>query len=60
MKKNNQLESKKQTKITRKEAIKKTGKYAALTAATFLILSPKESQAGSPPAPGDGFRSPAR
>ena len=36
-------------KITRKEALKKGGKYAALTAASMLIiLSPKESQAQSP------------
>jgi len=41
--------------ITRKEALKKAGKYAALTAATMLIiLSPKESQAQSPPTPGWG------
>ena len=39
--------------ITRKEAIKKAGKYAAVTAAAMLILSPKESQATSPaPTPG--------
>ncbi len=43
-------------KITRKEAIKKMGKYAALTAAgTFLILNPKKAQAMSPAPPGDGF-----
>ncbi len=40
-------------KITRREAIEKTGKYAALTAAaTFLILNPKKSQADSPANPG--------
>ena len=34
--------------ITRKEAIKKMGKYAAITAAgTFLILNPKKAQAVS-------------
>ena len=34
--------------ITRKDAIKKMGKYAALTAAgTFLVLNPKKAQAGS-------------
>nr|WP_321354170.1 hypothetical protein [uncultured Draconibacterium sp.] len=40
--------------ITRKEAIKKAGKYAAVTAASMLtILSPKESQAqSSTPSPG--------
>ena len=44
--------------ITRKEAIKRMGKYAALTAAgTFLILNPKQAQAQSSPSdPGDGFR----
>ena len=37
-------------KITRKQAIKKMGKYAALTAAgTFLILNPKTAQAQSGP-----------
>jgi hypothetical protein len=44
-------------KITRKEALKKMGKYAALTATgTFLILNPKKAQAQSPEPPGDGFR----
>jgi len=40
--------------ISRKEAIKKMGKYAALTAmGTFMILSPKKAQAASaPPSPG--------
>jgi len=34
--------------ITRKEALKKASKYAAVTAASmFIILSPKESQAES-------------
>jgi hypothetical protein len=39
--------------ITRKDAIKKMGKYAALTAVgTFMILNPKKAQAQSvPPAP---------
>ena len=43
--------------ITRKQAIKKLGRYAGLTAlGTFMILSPKKAQAQSPnpPAPG-GF-----
>ena len=42
--------------ITRKDAIKKMGKYAALTAVgTFMILNPKEAQAMSaPPDPGWG------
>jgi hypothetical protein len=40
-------------KITRKDAIKKMGKYAALTAVgTFVILNPQQSQAQSPPDPG--------
>ncbi|WP_339754420.1 hypothetical protein [uncultured Winogradskyella sp.] len=40
-------------KITRKDAIKKMGKYAALTAAgTFLILNPLKAQSASPPDPG--------
>ena len=40
--------------VTRKDAIKKMGKYAALTAvATFMILNPKKAQAQStPPNPG--------
>ena len=34
--------------ITRKDAIKKMGKYAALTAmGTFMILNPKKAQAQS-------------
>lgn len=42
-----------QDQITRKEAIKKMGKYAALTAiGTFIILNPKQAQASSPPDPG--------
>jgi hypothetical protein len=42
--------------ITRKDAIKKMGKYAALTAVgTFMILNPKKAQAQSaPPGPGWG------
>ena len=40
--------------ITRQDAIKKMGKYAALTAVgTFMILNPKKAQAQStPPNPG--------
>jgi hypothetical protein len=40
--------------ISRKEAVKKMGKYATLTAlGTFIILSPKKAQAQStPPSPG--------
>jgi len=41
-----------QNKITRKEAMKKMGKYAALTAVgTFVILNPKQAHASSPPDP---------
>jgi len=41
-------------KITRKEALKKMGKYAALTTAgTFLILNPKTAHAQSPQDPGE-------
>mgnify|MGYP001458018654 CR=1 FL=1 len=41
-------------KITRKDAIKKMGKYAALTAVgTFVILNPlKAQQSSEPPSPG--------
>ena len=40
----------KKTGITRKQAIKKMGKYAALTAiGTFTILNPMKAQAVSPP-----------
>lgn len=42
-----------QDSITRKDALKKMGKYAALTAlGTFIILNPKKAQASSPPDPG--------
>lgn len=45
--------------ITRKEAIKKIGKYgkyAALTAiGTYIFLNPKTAQARSPETPGDGY-----
>ena len=42
--------------VSRKEALKKMGRFAALTAAgTFLILNPLKSQAHSgPPDPGGG------
>lgn len=36
--------------ITRKEALQRMGKYAALTAiGTFAILTPAKAQTGSPP-----------
>ncbi len=52
MKKKNSQES-----ISRKQAIKRMGKYAAITAAgTFLILNPTKAQAQSPPPTGgDGW-----
>lgn len=41
--------------ISRRNAIKKAGMYAAFTAAaSMLILSPKIAQAVSPPGPGWG------
>ena len=41
-------EEKTPSEITRKDAIKKMGKYAALTAmGTFMILNPKKAQAQS-------------
>lgn len=41
--------------ITRNEAIKRMGKYAALTAVgTFLILNPQKAQAASPVIPDPG------
>ena len=42
-----------ENQITRKEALSKMGKYAALTAiGSFIILNPKQAQASSPPDPG--------
>ena len=47
--------------ITRKEALKKAGKYAAITAVSmFIVLSPKESQAQSgTPTPGGEINFPS-
>tara|TARA_B100000768_G_C11001856_1_gene258263 strand:+ start:298 stop:462 length:165 start_codon:yes stop_codon:yes gene_type:complete len=43
-------------KIDRSDAIKKMGKYAALTAiGSFIFLNPKQAQAQSPTDPGSGF-----
>ncbi len=40
--------------ISRKQALEKMGKYAALTAmGTFMILNPKKAQAQSIPDPGN-------
>ena len=48
-------EVKKELKITRKEALKKAGKYAAFTAAaTIILLSPREAQADSTTPEGRG------
>ena len=44
-----------QNNITRKEAIKKTGKYAFLTAATMLILTPSKVSASGSYAPTPGW-----
>lgn len=42
--------------ISRKDAIKKMGKYAALTAmGTFMILSSKQAQASSAPSEPTGW-----
>ncbi len=47
---------KKDKYINRKQALKKMGRYAGLTAlGTFLLLNPKKSQANSPLPPGDGW-----
>ncbi len=47
---------KKEKKINRKQALKRMGKYAGLTAlGTFILLNPEKSQAASPLAPGTGF-----
>ena len=49
-------EVKKGEKVTRKEALRKAGKYAAFTAAAAIILlSPKEAQADSAAPDGRGF-----
>ena len=48
-------EVKRDSKITRKEALKKVGKYAAFTAsAAIILLSPKEAQADSTTPEGRG------
>ena len=52
---NNQKQINKED-ISRKDALKKIGKYAALTAiGTYIILNPKKAQAQSPSDPGSGF-----
>jgi len=43
-------------KISRKDALKKAGMYAAFTAAaSMVLLAPKVAMADSIPIPGDGF-----
>ncbi|CAM1352930.1 hypothetical protein [Tenacibaculum halocynthiae] len=48
--------SNKVEEITRKEALKKIGKYGKYTAltalGTYILLNPKKAQAQSPEAPG--------
>ena len=52
MKKSNNTNN---NQITRKEALSKMGKYAALTAiGTFIALNPRKSQAVSLPPPSSG------
>lgn len=47
---------KKVEEISRKEALKKIGNYATLTAlGTYLILNPQKAQAQSPEVPGTNF-----
>ena len=47
---------KKEKKINRKQALKRMGKYAGLTAlGTFILLNPEQAQAASPLDPGTGF-----
>lgn len=47
-KENKNIVNSKHSGITRKDALKKMGKYAALTAiGTFSILNPKKAQAQS-------------
>ena len=47
---------KEKNNISRKEALKKLGRYAGMTAiGTFVILSPKKAQAASGPPPPGGF-----
>ena len=42
--------------INRKQALKKMGRYAGLTAlGTFMLLNPKKAQATSPAPPGDAW-----
>ena len=48
---------KKEKKINRKQALKRMGKYAGLTAlGTFILLNTEKAQAQSPLTPGTGFQ----
>jgi len=50
----------KNNNINRKEALKKIGKYSALTAVgTLLVLNPLKAQSGSPFAPPGGRPAPS-
>jgi hypothetical protein len=53
---NKKVEVSQQPGMTRKEALQKGGKYAALTAATmlFLLSTPAKAQTSSPEPPPDG------
>lgn len=43
-------------RMSRRKAVVKLSKYAAVTAlGTFLLLHPQKAQASSPAAPGGGF-----
>ena len=56
---NNQNIDSKKDQITRKEALKKLGKYGKYTAltalGTYMILNPQKAQAQSPEDPGGNF-----
>jgi hypothetical protein len=50
MAKDNSLKEKKSEEITRKDALKKMGSYAAFAAlGSVMLLNPQKSQATSPP-----------
>ncbi|MDB9721194.1 hypothetical protein OAA67_04875 [Winogradskyella sp.] len=49
------MDIKDKNQITRKEALKKMGKYAAVTAVgTFIVLNPMKSQAATDTGAGTG------
>jgi hypothetical protein len=48
--------TKKNKEISRKEALRRVGKYAAVSAAAMIIvLDPLKAQSTSPPNPGEGW-----